>query len=491
MRYDVPVNARMMMLYKTVALLLLVTLIAGCAPVAYGSALVPLSTLNPPAFAVTQAAATPAPATPAAARAPETGTYPAYVATEWFKLMVQLTKKSPGFSPPVAARAFGYAGVTLYESVVAGMPGYQSLSGQLNAMPAMPQPPAVAQLPGGQLEWPVVANAALAEIARNLFPTITDAPLRLINELEEELDAELSLHLSSAAHAASQAYGRSVANAVFAWSQSDGGHEGYMRNVAPAYTQPTGAGLWAPTPPDYAPPLQPTWGENRPLTPVGNAPCAAPPPPDYSTDPDSAFYAEAREVYDTVRRLTDEQEEIALFWSDDAGATATPPGHSLSIATQLLVQEESTLAVAALLYARLGIALNDAFITCWQAKYAYNVVRPITYIQTVIDPNWNEPEPTDPVRTPNFPEYTSGHSVASRAAAEILTATFGESFRFTDVTHVDRGIAPRTYSSFYAAADEAAISRLYGGIHYRSAIEQGLAQGACVGRRVLALRFQD
>ncbi len=410
--------------------------------------------------------------------------YPAYVATEWFKLYVQLARRSPGFSPPVAARAFGYAGITLYEALVAGMPGYQSLSGQLSAMPVMPLPPA-----GAQLDWPAVANAALAEIARDLYPTITDTPLRLINELEEELDAELVAQLPEDVRDASRAYGRAVANAVFEWSKSDGGHEGYTRNVVGDYLQPMGEGLWEPTPPDYAPPMQPAWGQNRPMTPVGDASCAAPPPPVYSTDPGSQFYAEAREVYDSVRKLTDEQEEIALYWSDDAGATATPPGHSLSVATQLLEQGELSLAEAALLYARLGIALNDAFIECWQAKYEYNVVRPITYIQKFIDPNWNEPEVTDPVRTPNFPEYTSGHSVASRAAAEILTDAFGDPWRFTDITHVDRGIAPRTFPSFYAAADEAAISRLYGGIHYRSAIENGLAQGACVGRRVLALKF--
>lgn len=498
-----------MLIHKFVSIVLLTALLAGCAGPQTGTALVPLSTLNPTAFAATATAiAAGAPATPTAPVAPPSvllpavraggetraaagapvDAYPAYVATEWFKLLVQLTQRTPGFSPPVAARAYGYAGVTLYEALVAGMPGYQSLSGQLNAMPAMPA--MSEQSPGGVLYWPVVANTALATIARDLFPTITDAPLRLINELETRLDDEMESRAPAESLAPSQAYGRSVAAAVFEWSKSDGGHEGYMRNVAADFVQPTGDGLWQPTPPDYAPPLQPGWGENRPLAPVGAATCAASPPPEYSTDPASDFYKEAREVYDTVRSLTPEQEKIARYWSDDAGASATPPGHSLSIATQLLVQEESSLAQAALLYARLGIALNDAFITCWQTKYAWNVVRPITYIQAVIDPNWNRPDPTDPVRTPPFPEYTSGHSVASRAAAEILADAFGEPYRFTDITHVDRGMAPRTFTSFYGAAAEAAISRLYGGIHYRSAIEKGLAQGACVSRRTLALQFQ-
>ncbi len=507
LRYDTAVTDKARLLQRLLAFLLLAALLGGCYTPASATALVPLSTLNPPAFAATataNAAAATTPATPQSvtlaavatdatsksAAGPTADAYSAHVATEWFKLFVRLTPRAPGFSPPVAARAYAYAGVTLYEALVTGMPGYHSLSGQLTDMPAMPAPPTDATL-----IWPAVANAALASIARDLFPTINDTPLRLTNQLESKLEDEIAeafgAELSPGALEASLAYGRSIADAVFAWSRSDGGDEGYAHNVSATYVQPVGEGLWTPTPPDYAPPLQPAWGNNRPMAPVGVETCAAPPPPEYSTEPTSQFYKEAREVYDSVRGLTEAQEEIAYYWSDDAGSTATPPGHSVSIATQVLGQEESTLAQAALLYARLGIALNDAFITCWQTKYTWNVMRPLTYIQNQIDPNWNEPDPTDPVRTPPFPEYTSGHSVASRAAAEILTDAFGDSYRFTDITHVDRGIAPRTFPSFYAAAAEAAISRLYGGIHYRSAIEQGLAQGACVGQRVLELQFEQ
>src|SRR5690606_19030531 len=181
---------------------------------------------------------------------------------------------------------------------------------------------------------------------------------------------------------------------------------------------------------------------------------------------------------------------IALFWSDDPGHTPTPSGHWLSILNQVLVHEEATLDVAAEAYAKLGIAMADAFITCWNTKFAYNVVRPISYIQTVIDPGWNTPDLTDPVMTPPFPEYTSGHSVQSGAAATVLTGLFGDNYAFIDTTHEARGLSSRSFQSFYAAADEAAISRLYGGIHYRSAIELGLEQGKCVGERVLELRFK-
>ncbi|HXF64981.1 MAG TPA: vanadium-dependent haloperoxidase, partial [Caldilineaceae bacterium] len=142
-------------------------------------------------------------------------------------------------------------------------------------------------------------------------------------------------------------------------------------------------------------------------------------------------------------------------------------------------------------YAKLGIALADAFITCWHTKYVYNVLRPLTYIQQVIDPTWNTPEITDPVTTPPFPEYTSGHSVQSAAAAAVLTELFGQDYAFVDHTHDALGYAPRTFGSFAEAANEAAISRLYGGIHYRSAIEQGLLQGRCIGGKVNRLQFRE
>jgi membrane-associated phospholipid phosphatase len=142
-------------------------------------------------------------------------------------------------------------------------------------------------------------------------------------------------------------------------------------------------------------------------------------------------------------------------------------------------------------YARVGLAVSDSFISCWHAKFDHNLIRPITYIQNMIDPNWNTPDITDPVITPPFPEYTSGHSVQSGAAASVMTALFGDNYFFIDNTHVKRGLAARAYDSFYAAADEAAISRLYGGIHYRPAIEQGAVQGKCIGEKINALAWKN
>jgi membrane-associated phospholipid phosphatase len=178
-----------------------------------------------------------------------------------------------------------------------------------------------------------------------------------------------------------------------------------------------------------------------------------------------------------VTSLTARQKAIALFWSDDPGQTATPPGHSISIATQVLRRERSSLAEAAETYARLGVALSDAFVACWFQKYRYNLLRPVTYSRAQFDPGW-----TPLLVTPPFPEYPSGHSVQSGAAAQVLTDLFGRRYRFVDHTHDARGLAPRRFESFLDAAQEAAISRLYGGIHFRAAIDNGLAQGRRIGR---------
>jgi hypothetical protein len=213
------------------------------------------------------------------------------------------------------------------------------------------------------------------------------------------------------------------------------------------------------------------------------ASCPAPPPPEYSEDPSSAYYREAVEVYEVKKNITPEQRAIARFWADDAMLSVTPPGHWTSIALNILERDEVGLEQSVDVLARLGIAQADAFIGCWQAKFVYDTVRPITYIRRVIDPAFETI-----VNTPPFPEYPSGHSTQSAAAAMVLTAAFGDDFAFDDNTDEADGLKPRSFPSFAAAADEAGISRLYGGIHYRAAIEKGLEQGRCIGAYAIALK---
>jgi hypothetical protein len=408
------------------------------------------------------------------------------VATAWFTFYTQLIQSTEGFTPPIAARAIGYASVTLYEAVVWGESDAQSLIGQLNGLTALPKPVA-----GQRYLWPVVANSALATITGALFNNTSAENKAAMVILESQLALIYQSTTDAATFARSVQYGRALAAAIHVWAMTDGGHEGQLHNFPTDYKPVSASGVWQPTAPAFlATPLQPHWGDNRTFVLKREQPCAAKPPLPYSEEVDSPFYRQAQEVYNTVRLLTPEQRIIALYWSDDPGRTPTPPGHSLSIVNQLLQQKKASLGLAAETYAKVGIALADAFIGCWQTKYQYNRIRPISYIQLLLDPLWNTPTVTDPVITPPFPEYTSGHSVQSGAVAEVLTSLFGNQVAFTDHTNDRRGFLPRSYDSFWALANEAALSRLYGGIHYRDAIESGLEQGRCIGQQVLALQFK-
>jgi len=415
----------------------------------------------------------------AAGRFPGADQFEAEVATAWFDLSLDLVKGASGYSPPVASRAFAYAGVTLYESLVPGMAGSGSLGDALGGLGPLP-----ATGNDAAHDWPTVANAALASNFRSFFPTARAQDRAALDSLEASFEDRFKPTLPRGVFGRSVRRGQEVAAAVFEWSKSDGGHEAYLRNFPP-YDPPVGPGLWVPTPPGFLPALQPYWGRNRTFAIARAGDCPPGDHPPFSEDAESTFHSEAIEAYEAVRNLTPEQDAIARFWSDDPGTTATPPGHSISIATQVVRREGSSLAAAAEAYAKVGMAVGDAFIACWYQKYVYNLLRPVTYIGRLIDPDW-----LPLLATPPFPEYTSGHSVQSGAAFQVLTDLFGDGYAFVDHTHDDRGLPPRGFGSFLEAAEEAAISRLYGGIHFRAAIVNGVEQGKCIGRAVSAVPLQ-
>jgi hypothetical protein len=408
---------------------------------------------------------------------------PLTVATKWFDQFYSLTKTCPGFTPPVAARAFGYAGVALYESVVAGIPTHQSLGTKLNGLPKMPTPNL-----GQNYYWPACANAAMAHLARNLYSNMPNAQLEGVNQLEKQLVETFSSFADSETLNRSKVFGQSIGEAIYVWSLSDGGHEGFNKNFPENYAAPTGPGKWVPTAPSFQRALQPYWGSNREfvigiinrsqtLTPLT-----------YSTSNTSHFFSQALEVYTVTNTLNKDQEVIAHYWSDDPGIGGTPPGHSINIATQILTKENASLALAAETYCKVSIAVADAFISCWKSKYEFNLLRPITYVRDVIDPTW-----TPILNTPPFPEYSSGHSVQSSATAQVLSDLFGYRYSFIDRTHEMRKDivgTPRLFASFFDYAEEAAISRLYGGIHFRDGIHFGLKQGRIIGEEIGALPFK-
>jgi hypothetical protein len=283
----------------------------------------------------------------------------------------------------------------------------------------------------------------------------------------------------------SQAYGEKLAAHILDWSKDDGGAVIANMGFPETYGGPKGPQYWVPTN-TFAlqqMPLLPNWGKNRPFAMSSAADCQLSPPPAFSDDKESEFYKQAMEVCKTGDSLSPEQKAIARFWSDDAMLSVTPPGHWISIALAIFERDKMEAATRADILARLGVTMADAFIACWNTKYTFNLVRPVTYIKRVIDPKW---EPL--LTTPPFPEYPSGHSDQSAAAAEVLTQSLGDNLAFEDKTGERDGRAPRSFKSFREAADEAAISRLYGGIHYRAAIEYGQQQGRQVATFANALK---
>jgi hypothetical protein len=213
----------------------------------------------------------------------------------------------------------------------------------------------------------------------------------------------------------------------------------------------------------------------------------------FDTIPTSPFYKESFEVYQIVKNLTKEQLEIAQFWDCNPNQSYTkghvtffhqkisPGGHWMGIASTVCRKKRLNLIETSEVFTTTAIALYDGFISCWDEKYKSNHIRPETYIEKYIDPQW------DPIlQTPPFPEYTSGHSVISNAAATMLTSLLGDNIAFTDSTEVEFGLPARHFNSFYHAAGEAAISRLYGGIHFRPSIENGSRQGHKLGEFVAA-----
>ena len=401
----------------------------------------------------------------------------------WYRLVLELVRHTPTYSPPVASRAFGYIGVTGYEAVASGAADMQSLAGQLTGLAPVP-----ARDPVLKYDDAIVLDVALATAAQEFFANTGPTGQRAMGAMAKSQMAKAAVGVDADIAVRSQAYGKIIAQHIIAWSKTDGG--AVIENMGFPFEYPLVEvdGHWKPTSliRQQQKPLLPNWGSNRPFAMATNASCDLPPPVAYSEDPASELYKQALEVVEIKTNLTEEQKQIARFWSDDPMLSPTPPGHWISIALQILRRDGADTKVSVDVMARLGISVADAFIANWRTKYQYDTLRPMSYIRKIIDPKWDAL-----LITPPFPEYPSGHSTQSGAAAAVLTAIWGDGFAFEDATHADDGMEPRSYANFWAAADEAAMSRLYGGIHFRPAIIDGLDQGRCVGSYVNALKTME
>lgn len=405
-----------------------------------------------------------------AVHAQDAYSYDSQVTQDWFGTQLWLIKNGTGWTPPVASRGLGYTGLATYEAVVGGMPNRQSLEGRLTGLTVTDPAPATTY------HWPTVANNCLALIVDSLWGNASQIQKDSIHALRDRYN---TMYMSQGGYAVSKTLGEAVATDVYNWSKTDGGHRGYATNTDPNYVPPTGPGMWEPTAPAFAAALQPHWGDVRPMVDANaQSPIIPVGPPAYSTDTNSAFYAYASQVYHTVNNLSPGQELIALFWAD-GGGTITPPGHSISILTQILDTENANLGWSAYAYAKLGMSQMDAFISCWKTKYTYNLLRPITYIRQNIDSTW-----ASRIGTPPFPEYTSGHSTQSGAMTAVMNDLYGATYGFTDQTHGSNYGGPRSFGCFDEAAYEAATSRLYGGIHYEFSDVVAITLGKMVGENI-------
>jgi hypothetical protein len=410
--------------------------------------------------------------TPESVQSPSASSFNSDNAVSWMKLMYEIVSQED-IPAPECSRLYGYVGIATFESVFRGIEGARSLGGQLKQMPQMPSPG------NEKYDWLSVMAATLKTVSSGILYEPIQHSLDLINDLYSNQIEVRKETVEEAVVNRSVLFGEQIGNAIIEWSNSDN----FLSTRDLPYTPPPRSedpSYWEPTlPGQYA--LEPFLRFQRPFCLQTADMCAVPLGIPFDTIPGTPFYEEGMEVLLKRQSLTTDEMNIAFFWEDKSG-TGQPPGHWVSITNIIVEQFSLKLDEAAKVYALVGAAIRDAFISCWESKYRVNLLRPKTYIRDYLgEPNWNPL-----VNTPPFPEYTSGHSVVSGAVAEVLTSYFGDNVSFVDDTHDNQpGYRNRSFNSFYEAADEAAWSRLYGGIHFRSGIINGVEQGRLVGQEVL------
>jgi PAP2 superfamily len=380
------------------------------------------------------------------------------------------------FSPPVCSRIYAYTNIAAYEALLPENPGYKSYAGKLTGLQALPKPNK-----NKEYCYPISSIIAFITVGQKLVFN-GDAMKEREKEYLQQLD---SLGISKELLDSSVSYGRAVGQHILAWANKDGylqrtSYGGYIVSKQP--------GRWIPTPPDYMDAVENNWGKIRPLILDSVSQFRPVPPIPYDTIKGSAFYKEAYKVYDAIVKPNAGDSATAWYWDDNPNTSVTdghityflqknsPPGHWVHIACAVAEKENYDAIKTASLISKTAIALFDALISCWEAKYYYNYVRPETFINKYIDKDW---QPL--IQTPPFPEYPSGHSCISASAATVLTNMVGDHYAFIDSTEVPFGRPVRKFDSFYQAADQASISRMYGGIHFREALETGNKQGKQVG----------
>lgn len=383
-------------------------------------------------------------------------------------------------NPPLASRFFSYACLSGYEVIAQNDTAFKSMYGILNEYPRLQKPDS---LQGFHVQ--LSALLAMMETAKKMQPSG-----KMIDQYEQRfLDSCKKIGYPTEVLEKSLGYASWVSKKILAYAKADR----YNRiSNYPRYTPVNKEGCWFPTAPAYMAAVEPYFNTVRPFTLDSCSQFLAPPPVPYATAKNSDFYKLLLRNYEATKDMPMENRAIAAFWDcnpfavqDDGhlilGLKKISPGaHWLGITGIACHQGKKSFSESMQIYTSVSMGLMDGFISCWDEKFRSNRVRPETAIRQLIDPHW---QPL--LQTPPFPEYLSGHSVISSASATILTHYFGDRFAYTDSVEVSYGLPPRHFSSFKQAAEEAAISRFYGGIHFMDAIEQGMVQGKKVGEQVI------
>lgn len=420
--------------------------------------------------------------------------YDASIVVDWNNLLVEIDRYSPDLRPCPIARAIGYINLASYEAIAPGMIKYKSVSHNLNiTVPVI--------FPDQEYHWPTVYNAAQAYMFKRFFATTNQIYIQRINTLENRSNIKYSAIIDAEVFQRSQIYGQSVANAIWEWSKTDEiTHDSHL-NIFGDYNWLNTFkknGDWKPTSAGGQNGLFAFFGRGRTFV-INQDLLLCKPPLPFNENPNSPMHAQALEVYAYNTPIMEFKNKwISEFWSDDlANLTFSPASRWLAIASQVYVNEKSSLETAVLSNAKIGLTLNDAAIGTWNSKYFYNIERPETYIRRVIDPNWStnlsNPLTNESGITPPHPSFPSEHASFGAAAAEALSSVFGYNYEMTDRCHENRTefiSTPRYFRSFFDMAEENGNSRAFLGVHFKMDAIEGVKYGKEIGRRVNRLGWE-
>lgn len=384
------------------------------------------------------------------------------------------------FTPPVAGRIYAYTSLASYEAIRFITPDNLSLVEKMNGFEKMPQPEK-----GKKYNYTLAASKAFFTVAHKIIFSVDSLKkyeTNLFNSYKEQIADE-------SVYERSINFGTKIGEIILKRAMADN----YIKARGKSkYLGSNDPGKWRPTQPDYLDGVEWCWNTMQPLLLDSASQFFPGPPLTYSTDTNSVFYKAVKEVYSINKNLTDEQKNIARFWDDNpfviehsghmmfGNKKITPGGHWMGIASIAARQTKADEVKIAKTYALTAVALFEGFIACWDVKYKWSYVRPVTVISEYIENGWSPF-----LQTPPFPEYSSGHSTITASAATVLTKLYGDNFSYNDTSDLRYIGMQRKFNSFLQASDECSVSRLYGGIHYRFSVDTGAVYGRKVGNFII------